>query len=303
MTELQGMIFDIRKFSLHDGPGIRTTVFFKGCPLSCWWCHNPESQSAAQELMLWNARCTQCGSCLPSCPLNAIDRWDGQVMTNRQTCIVCASCMDACSNDARQVVGSKITVDAVMREVERERPFYEESGGGVTFSGGEPLAQRTFLAACLRRSKELEIHTAVDTSGYTPWDFLDGLRADVDLFLYDLKVMDEIRHREMTGVGNSLILRNLRKLSERGHRIIVRVPVIPGVNDDAENMERLAEFTSSLPNLERVDLLPFHQTAAGKYQRLDKLNHLPDLQQPSGEHMIEIAHTLERQHLTVQVGG
>ena len=303
MAELQGLIFDIRKFSLHDGPGIRTTVFFKGCPLSCWWCHNPESQSAAQELMLWDSRCTGCGNCLSACPMAAIDRLDNRIVTNRQTCIVCASCMDACVSDARQVIGVKMTVEAVMREVERERPFYEESGGGVTFSGGEPLAQRAFLAALLRRSKELDVHTAVDTSGYTPWKFLDGLRGDVDVFLYDLKVMDETRHREMTGVGNSLILSNLRKLSELGHRIIVRMPVIPGVNDDSDNLTQLAEFTASLPNLERIDLLPFHPSASGKYERLDKVNHLPDVLPPSGERMKEIAHSLEQHKLPVQVGG
>ena len=303
MTELQGLIFDIRKFSVHDGPGIRTTVFFKGCPLSCWWCHNPESQSASQEVMLWDSRCIRCGACIPNCPLDAIDRDNGQVVTDRAACIVCSSCMDACAADAREVVGRKMTVDEVMREIERDLPFYDESGGGVTFSGGEPLAQRAFLSELLKRCKALGIHTTLDTSGYTPWKVLDRVRGDVDLFLFDLKLMDDSRHREFTGVPNGLILHNLQALSEHGHRIIVRVPVIPGITDDDDNLRRVALFTSQLPNLERVDILPFHDAANGKYERLGKTNRMPEIQSPSGERMQAIAGMLEAHHLIVKIGG
>lgn len=307
MQEIQGMVFDIRKFSLHDGPGIRTTVFFKGCPLSCLWCHNPESQSSAQELMLWDSRCVRCERCLSACPLSAIQRLDGRVITDRAVCTIAAgceaACAAACAADARQVVGVRMSAEAVMREVERERPFYEESGGGATFSGGEPLAQPAFLAELLRRSKALDIHTALDTSGLAPWRVIDGLREIVDVFLYDLKAFDDARHRRLTGVSNRQILRNLRRLSELGQRIIVRVPVIPGVNDDPRDLQALIDFTAALPHLERVDLLPFHPTAAGKYERLGRANPLLDLKSPSAGYMEELAGAFQQRDLLVQIGG
>lgn len=297
------MVFDIRKFSVHDGPGIRTTVFFKGCPLSCWWCHNPEAQSPAQELMLWPSRCVRCGECVPVCPQEAIEQYSGQIITDRERCIVCSTCTDTCVAEARELVGRRMTVEEVMEVVERDRAFYEESGGGVTFSGGEPLAQRAFLAALLRACRAAGFHTALDTTGYAPWKVIDSIREDVDLFLYDLKLMDNERHRQYTGVPNGLILHNLSALAERGHRIIVRVPVIPGINDDDENLNRLAEFVSSLPRVRRVDLLPYHAAANGKYERIDRVNRLPDMQPPSEERMEEIANILQQHHLQVKIGG
>lgn len=303
MTELQGLIFDIRRFSIHDGPGIRTTVFFKGCPLSCWWCHNPESQSAAQEVMLWESRCIRCGACIPACPLDAIDRYDGRVVTDREVCIACASCMDACTAEARELVGRKMNADEVMREIERDSIFFEQSGGGVTFSGGEPLSQRAFLAELLRRCKALDIHTTVDTCGYTPWKILDSIRQDVDLFLYDLKMMDDARHRKYTGVPNGLILDNLRALVEHGSRVIVRVPVIPGINDDEENLSQTAAFIASLEGIERVDLLPYHESAAGKYERLGKPYLMPETPSPSASRMEEISALMKGHSLTVKIGG
>lgn len=303
MTELEGLIFDIRKFSLHDGPGIRTTVFFKGCPLSCWWCHNPESQSASQEIMLWDSRCIRCGSCIPECPIGAIERDDGHILTDRDTCIVCSSCVGVCAAEARELVGRKMTVNEVMHAIERDRIFFDESEGGVTFSGGEPLAQRSFLAALLERCKAVDLHTAVDTSGYASWKAIDSLHANVDLFLYDIKIMDDARHRKYTGVSNALILENLQKLSELGHRIIVRVPIIPGINDDQENLSQIARFASRLPHLERIDILPFHASAQGKYERLARENRLPDTASPSDAHMAGISDLLTQHHLIVKVGG
>lgn len=302
------MIFDIRKFSLHDGPGIRTTVFFKGCPLSCWWCHNPESQSPAPEVMLWESRCIRCGTCVSSCALEAADLANdpqgGQQPTiDRDVCTVCGSCISACAADARELVGRRVAVPEVMKDIERDVIFFDESGGGVTFSGGEPLAQRSFLAELLKACKALEIHTALDTSGYAPWKVVDSIRGDVDLFLYDLKLIEDSRHRQYTGVPNGLILHNLRALSERGHRIILRVPVIPGVNDDAQNLEAIGEFAASLPHLERVDILPYHPSAMGKYERLGKPYRLPDTQTPTDERMNEITHLLEQYNLIVKIGG
>lgn len=307
MTELHGLIFDIRKFSLHDGPGIRTTVFFKGCPLTCWWCHNPESQFPGPEMMLWESRCIRCGACVTTCAVEAItssgENGSLRYITDRDTCTVCGSCEAVCAADAREMIGRRMTVSEVMAEIERDAVFFEESGGGVTFSGGEPLAQRSFLSDLLRACKEREIHTAVDTSGYTPWKALDSIRDNTDLFLYDLKLMDDARHRQFTGAPNGLILHNLRALSERNHRIIIRVPVIPGINDDAANLHALAEFAADLPHLERVDLLPYHASAQGKYERLGRPYHLPDTLTPSDERMDEIKDLLEQYDLNVTIGG
>lgn len=307
MSNLHGLIFDIRKFSLHDGPGIRTTVFFKGCPLSCWWCHNPESQSSAPEMMLWDSRCIRCGSCVSTCSVEAISPVENSTgvcfKTDRDVCTVCGSCVSACVSDARELVGKCMDVDEVMQAIQRDAHFFEDSQGGVTFSGGEPLVQRAFLAELLQRCKVLDIHTAVDTSGYTPWKALDSIRADTDLFLFDLKMMEDSRHRKYTGVPNGLILHNLRSLSEHGERIIIRVPIIPGVNDDDENLQAVGQFCAELPHLERVDILAYHHSAVGKYKRLNRPYLLPDTRPPSPERMEEIAHLLEKKNLIVKIGG
>ncbi len=303
MTELTGLIFDIRRFSLHDGPGIRTTVFFKGCPLACWWCHNPESQSASPEIMLWESRCIRCGECAQVCTTEAVEEVDGGFITDREICIACATCTEVCAADARELVGRRLTLEDVMQQIERDRVFFDESGGGVTFSGGEPLLQRPFLAALLKRCKMLGLHTTVDTSGYTPWQVLDSVREDVDLFLYDLKLIDDVAHRKYTGVPNGLILHNLRALAEHGAHIIVRVPIVPGINDDEENLRQIAIFTASLPHIERVDLLPFHNSATGKYERLGKPYQLANTSTPTDAEMQNIVHLMEQHHLTVKIGG
>jgi pyruvate formate lyase activating enzyme len=197
-----------------------------------------------------------------------------------------------------------MTADKVMAEIVRDLPFFEDSGGGVTFSGGEPLMQRAFLTELLQRCKELDIHTTLDTSGYTPWTVLDSVRGLVDLFLYDLKLMDDARHLRYTGVHNGLILKNLRALAEHGHRIIVRVPVVPGLNDDEDNLHHIASFAAGLPNIERVDLLPYHASAEGKYQRLDKPYPMPvETATPGEARMAEITSLMEEHHLTVHIGG
>ena len=298
-----GIVFDIKKFSIHDGPGIRTTVFFKGCPLNCWWCHNPESQAAEPELMVRPGRCIRCGACVDACPQRAISCQDGAVSTDLLRCTRCGTCVEACTAEAREIVGREMSVDQVMAEIERDVPFYDESGGGVTFSGGEPLAQPDFLLALLRACREKEIHTALDTCGFAPWEVLDGVREHVDLFLYDLKVMDDARHRTMTGVSNARILENLRALSQAGHEIVLRVPIIPGVNDDQEDVRQIGQFAASLPDLRRVDLLPYHQTAAQKYERLHKAYRLPETCPPSDGRMAEIAHIVQGFGLPVNIGG
>jgi pyruvate formate lyase activating enzyme len=303
MVLITGIVFDIKKFSIHDGPGIRTTVFFKGCPLSCWWCHNPEGQSPEPELVLRASRCIRCGACLEVCDQGAIS-WDGDVVfTDREKCVLSGACVEVCYAEAREIVGQEMTVAQVMAEIERDIAFYDQSGGGVTFSGGEPLSQPGFLLVLLRASKEKEIHTAVDTCGFATWETLDSIRKHVDLFLYDLKLMDDARHRRFTGVSNELILKNLQRLSAQGHDIFLRVPIIPGINDDAENIRQIGTFAAALPRLNRVDILPYHRAAAEKYHRLSKVYGLPETHPPSDERMAEITQILRGFGLPVKTGG
>ena len=250
-----GVVFDIKKFSIHDGPGIRTTVFLKGCPLRCLWCHNPESQRSGPEVMLRGERCIACAACLEACAQGAITINGSGAVTDRALCIECGLCTASCYAEARELVGRTMTVAEVLAEIEGDISFYDESGGGVTFSGGDPLLQRDFLLALLKACRAKEIHTAVDTSGSFSWPALEMIRPYVDLFLYDLKLMDEERHKRVTGVSNRLILQNLEALSKLGHKIIIRVAVVPGINDDERNIYQTGAFAASLPHLEGVSLL------------------------------------------------
>jgi pyruvate formate lyase activating enzyme len=298
-----GIVFDIKRFSIHDGPGIRTTVFFKGCPLDCAWCHNPESKTAERERMFWEGRCIRCGACQAACEQEAIAFDGAYPITYEERCTLCGSCVQACHAEARQIIGREMTVSQVMSEIERDVAFYDESGGGVTFSGGEPLMQPEFLRQLLRACREQEIHTAVDTCGFAPWEVLESLRNDVGLFLYDIKLLDDARHRQFTGMSNTLILSNLRALAARGHHLIVRVPVIPGINDDQESLNQVGAFASTLANLDRLDILPYHHTAASKYERLGKSYDLSRLRPPTEERMAEIAETLGAFGLQIRIGG
>ena len=298
-----GLIFDIKKYSIHDGPGIRTTVFLKGCPLSCWWCHNPESQVSQREVMLYDNRCIRCGACVDACPHHAIAWNEGEPITDRAVCERCGVCLSVCYSDGREIAGRAMTVEQVMDEVESDLVFYDESHGGVTFSGGEPLLQRDFLLALLQACRAREIHTAVDTSGFAAWDTIDRVRVYTDLFLYDLKVMDDERHREFTGVSNALILRNLQELSARNHPIVIRVPIVPGLNDDAEAIDALAEFAAALPNRHPIELLPYHHIAVDKYLRLGKPYRLFETRRPDAAHLDNIARQLQQFELSVMIGG
>ncbi len=303
LSAANGLVFDIRRFSIHDGPGIRTAVFFKGCPLSCRWCHNPESQSAHAEIMLHAGRCIRCGACAAVCDRGAIPAELGDANVDLNKCDLCGACIDVCYSEAREIVGREMTVAQVMSEIERDIPFFDESHGGVTFTGGEPLVQRGFLLELLRECRAREIHTALDTCGFAAWEAFESVRGYVDLFLYDLKLVDDNAHREFTGVSNVLILQNLHRLAAAGHRIILRVPVIPGVNDDTENIRRTGELAASLAHVERVDLLPYHHAGADKYDRLSKTYLLPQTRPPSDARMSDLERALLDLGLTVQIGG
>jgi len=300
---VKGVVFDVKRFAIHDGPGIRTTVFLKGCPLECRWCHNPEGQAGEPELVIHVSRCIGCGACLDACPEGAISLNDILAVTDRRLCTVCGACVEICYAEARELAGREMTVGEVMAEIERDRAFYDESAGGVTFSGGEPLLQQEFLLALLEGCADRGIDAAVDTCGFCAWEKLDAARNHAGLFLYDLKLIDETRHRELTGVSNQLILENLKALSQTGHTIILRVPVIPGANDDAEEVRRIGEFAADLPALQRIDLLPYHDTAVEKYRRLDRIYPLTGVRRPSAERMDEVAEILRGLGLTVKIGG
>ena len=300
---VSGTIFDIKKYSIHDGPGIRTTVFFKGCPLHCRWCHNPESQQAGKEMIYRQNRCLGCRACLAACEQGAIAWVDDRPVVDRERCTLCGACVEACYPEAREIVGREVSVAALMAEIERDVSFYDESGGGVTISGGEPLAQPAFLRALLVACKGAELHTALDTCGYAPWSVLEDVRGYVDLFLYDLKLMDEARHRDLTGVSNGPILDNLLALSERGHDIIIRVPVIPGVNDGQEELRQIGAFAARLPHLRRLDLLPYHHIAVEKYERLERAYAFSEARPPSEAQLVEIAALLRTFDLEGKIGG
>jgi pyruvate formate lyase activating enzyme len=266
-VEPSGVVFDVRRYAVHDGPGIRTTVFLKGCPLRCAWCHNPESQSPQPQLLVRATRCLRCGACVAACPHGALELRDGRVETDPGACAMCGACVDACPAEARATIGASMTVTDVLREVERDRLFYEDSGGGVTFSGGEPLAQAEFLLGLLGACRGRGLPTVLDTCGHAPVGHFLRAIALADLVLFDVKHADGERHREGTGVGNERILENLRHLAASDVAWIVRVPLVPGFNDAAEDLGAIAALLAALPRVPPVQLLPFHAAAEEKHRR------------------------------------
>ena len=302
-TQISGTVFDIKKFSIHDGPGIRTTVFLKGCPLSCVWCHNPEGISPSPEIHHWVNRCIACGDCAEVCPQNAIVFVDGKRSWQTQLCARCGACTVVCPAEAVQRLGDRMTVSDVLTEIEKDTVYYDRSGGGVTFSGGEPLSQVGFLAALLQACQAVGIHTAVDTCGFATLEGIRKIAPLTDLFLYDLKFIDAKRHLRYTGVPNDLILNNLRELAISAKEIIVRIPVIPGINDDPGNISGTGAFLASLENVQRVDLLPYHNTASDKYARKQSDYPTQEIQPPSEAQLASIADLLGGYGLIVTVGG
>ncbi len=278
MEEPTGLVFDIQRFSLHDGPGIRTTVFLKGCPMRCLWCHNPESLSDKPEIAFYKAKCIDCGRCAEACPNQALGPGDRRI--DRAKCRACGECVRACPAEALQMIGRLSTLSQTLDEVMRDEPFYASSGGGVTISGGEPLHQYEFSYSLLAACKRQGLHTAVETSGLGSWEKVKGLAAVTDLFLYDVKVVDPKKHKKLCRSENSVIVDNARKLAQDGVRIIYRTPIIPGLNDSADDLRNLGELILSLPGEPKLELMPYHSIGSGKYEALGMRNALSELNVP-----------------------
>lgn len=261
-----GTIFQIQRFSLDDGPGIRTTVFLKGCPLRCTWCHNPESFSANLQLRYQKNFCIECANCASVCP-NGVHQFlqDGHIV-HFDKCATCGKCLAVCPTQALSIVGEKRTPEQVMETVKKDIPYYKESGGGVTFSGGEAAMQQDFLYQLLSLAKAQNIHTCLDTSGYVPFDYLKEIAPMVDLFLYDYKIAGSKGHRHYTGVNNEKILSNLYGLHALGASIVLRCPIIPGINDIPQHFESIQTLAMELPNLKGIEIMPYHNIGAKKWE-------------------------------------
>ena len=305
---ITGLIAHVDRSAVHDGPGVRTVVFFKGCPLRCHWCHSPETQSPRAEVVLYAERCLNCGACEAACGHDAVVAGRESAANppsrgvNRTQCSVCGQCAAACPTGARSIVGRAVTVEAMIDEIERDTIFHDHSRGGVTMSGGEPLNQPLFLEALLAGCQKRRIHTAVETCGYAPPRTLLAVAKWTDLFLYDLKLMNDVRHRAATGQSNRRILENLRLLCGRHPAVRVRMPLVGGVNDDRPNIRAVGAFLADLP-VSAIDILPYHSAGVAKYERLDRRSPLDESAIPSAETIAMAVETLSRCGLDVQVGG
>ena len=294
-----GLVFDVRRHAVHDGPGIRTTVFMKGCPLACPWCHNPEGLGFSPELVSRPERCLSCGACDAACP-------NGKVGT--AACTLCGACARACPNTALEMVGARMSVADVVRLALSDEPYYEGSGGGVTFSGGEPLAQGDFVLAALKSLSEKGFHSTIDTSGYAPTDLVVSTTHYASLYLYDIKYMNDEKHEALTGVGNKLIHANIQTLAESGAAVIISVPLIPGFNDDILNLEDTARFVENLKPAGRsspypVRILPYHDAARSKYARRNLLYHCADIKPPDTASIEKAVAIFSHHGIETRTGG
>ncbi len=299
-----GLIFDIKPYSINDGPGIRITIFLKGCPLSCVWCHNPEGISPDVQKLYTKSRCIGCGTCVENCPKDALKLTAEGIVTDTHLCDLCGICADVCPTKAMEMSGKQVTVEEIMGRIRRETVMMDHSEGGVTISGGEPMMQSDFLIDLLEALGREGIHRAVDTTGLTKTETLLKVAMHTDLFLYDLKMMDPIKHRQFTGVSNEKILKNLVTLSGAGANVNIRIPLIRGVNADEDNIRQTAEFIASLPGDKKlVSLLPYHNIAIHKYGKLGQDYEKGEMEEP-GANEIEAAISIFSEFgLVAGVGG
>ncbi len=264
------MVFDIKKFAIHDGPGIRTTVFMKGCPLKCLWCHNPESQCREPEISFIPEKCIGCGWCFQNCPMKGHVMEDCKHVLHRENCIRCGKCAEKCYAGANTLIGREMEVQEVMAEVMKDLPFYENSGGGMTISGGEPMMQFDFTAALLREAKNNRLHNCLDTCGFAPAENYRKIMDCVDIFLYDVKETDPSKHELYTGVPLDPILKNLRMIDAAGGVTVLRCPIIPGLNDRKEHLQSVGRIAASLKHVQEINLMPYHPLGESKLQRIGK---------------------------------
>ncbi|NQT81681.1 glycyl-radical enzyme activating protein [bacterium] len=299
----EGKVFAIKRFALHDGPGIRTTVFLKGCPLHCLWCHNPEGLSYERQLAFYPHLCAACDKCYQACPSGALRKRSSPIQDyEKEKCVVCGKCAEACPANAIELIGQDLSPDQVIAEVERDRKFYDISGGGMTVSGGEPLAQPEFTAELLSRGKGTGIHTILDTCGLAPFEILGKCLEFTDHVYFDLKVVDDEKHRRLTGVSNRLILDNLMKLGDSGKPLTIRIPLVKGLNDTPEDTSSFIDLIASLPavtNLHRIEIIPYHRIGEGKYESIGLDYELKSQEIHSQDDLCSIVSLFEAGGLTV----
>ncbi len=270
---MKGRIFDIKKFAIHDGPGIRTTLFLKGCPLNCIWCHNPEGISSSMNLWFFNSKCIGCGSCIEACPENALSRGkpgESSIIIDYQKCNNCGICTEICPTKALSFDGWEIDVDEAVKELLQDRLFYEKSGGGITLSGGDPMLQHEFSKAVLKKCKDAGVQTAIETSMYAKEEIFESFFGLVDLFIVDLKIFNDEKHREYTGTGNQLIHSNFKKLIETKQNMLVRIPLIPEITTTADNLKAIGSFVYNLSPETEIELINFNPLAENKYRLMGK---------------------------------
>jgi pyruvate formate lyase activating enzyme len=293
----EGVIFNIQRFSVHDGPGIRSTVFFKGCSLHCFWCHNPEGLKLKPEVQFDVRKCIFCGDCIAICKNTAHINKDNQHIYQREKCVICGECIDSCFSGALEIIGKTVKVDEIMKDILQDRSYYQSSGGGVTLSGGEPVIQKEFALEILKRCKNENINTALETSGNYKWDELSCLLEYTDIIMMDLKIMDPEKHQKNTGVRNDKILQNAKTLASTDKPLIFRTPVIPTINDSEEEITEICKFVKSLIEIRKnngngqyikYELLPFHKLASDKYATLGINNKAINLEHMSIERMNEL---------------
>jgi pyruvate formate lyase activating enzyme len=299
-----GLIFDIKRYAINDGPGIRIVIFFKGCNLDCAWCHNPEGVSAGIEKMYSRSKCIACGTCVTACPEKAITLETDGIITDTLLCTLCGKCAEVCPTKAIEMSGNPMSVRQIMNEIEKEKVFFDQSGGGVTFSGGEPMIQSKLLIGLLDECGQKRIHRTVDTAGYVQTETLLEVARRTDLFLFDLKMMDSRRHEQWCGTGNELILHNLKVLAESGARIIIRIPLIGDVNDDEENTRQTAGFISTLAGeTKEVHLLPYHKIAQTKYMKLGRSDEFELFTEPDKETIDRVISIFSEFGIKASAGG
>lgn len=286
---MTGLITDIQRFSIHDGPGIRTTVFLKGCNMVCAWCHNPEALAIKRQLQFYPDKCIGCGACFSACGYGVHEIKEGMRQLHRAHCTACGACAEVCCAESLQMAGKEVTIEAVMEEVLADRDFYAHSGGGITLSGGEPACQIAFAKELLNCSKQEGLHTAIETNLSLGWSEYEGLLPFTDLVLFDIKLMDPELHQTWTGISNDIVMSNARTLSETGKPMVVRTPVIPGVNDDPETISAIAEFIKDFKSLQYYELMPYHPLGAGKYTSLGMEYAMRVERAPSEEQMQALA--------------